>query len=173
MSNYREKVRAPIQDNVKNDTTKGVRRKIGAQIRMDMEAYINEYPDKKLALINDENGDVQRWLDAGADLIPAKVKGRKVYDGFNDKSDSEWVRFVAGQKASGEAYYSYGIMMDPDLYDDYKAAPQRQRHEDVRNAMRGGVSSESATFEGGKNMRSYAPNLPTGNGKGYNEIRAK
>ena len=173
MSKHREKVRAPIEDNGKNDTTKGVRRKIGAQIRMDMSVYVNEYPDKKLALINDENGDVQRWLDAGAKLIPAKVKGRVVYEGFNDKTDNAWVKYVAGEKASGETYYAYGIMMDPELYDEYKAEPQRQRHEEVRRAMRGGVSSESATFDSGDNMRSYAPNLPMGEGRGYNEIKAK
>ena len=173
MSNRREKVRAPIEDNLKTDSTKGIRRKVGAQTRMDMEVYVNEYPEKKLAVINDENGDVQRWLDAGAELIPAKIQGRKLYEGFNDKAANGYVKFVTGQSSNGEPSYAYGIMMDPDLYDDFKAAPQRQRHEDVKNAMRGGISSEGATFEGGESMRSYAPSLPAGEGRGYNELKAK
>ena len=171
MSNHRQNVRAPIKEDGKTD--KSVRRKIGAQIKMDMQPYIDQYPDKKLALINDRDGDVQRWLDAGGELIPAKIIGRKVYEGFNDKAASGYVRFPAGQEAGGETYFAYGIMMDPDLYDDYKLAPQRQRQEDIQNAMRRGVASESAQFEGGGGMKSYAPNLPTGEGQGYNEIKAK
>ena len=171
MSNIRNNVRSQIREDGKTD--KKVRRHIGALIKMDMQPYIDEYPGKKLMLINDEDGDVQRWLDAGAEPIPSKIQGRKVYEGLNDKASSGWVRFVAGQKQSGESYYAYGLMMDPDLYDEYKLAPQRNRHEDVQNAMRGGMASESARFSGGENMKSYAPNLPTGTGQGYNEIKAK
>ena len=171
MSSKRSNVRAPITDSGKTD--KKVRRHIGAQIKMDMQPYIEQYPNKKLMLINDQDGDVQRWLDAGAEPIPTTVSGRKVYPGLNDRASSEWVRFVAGQTPSGEPYYAYGLMMDPDLYDEYKLAPQRKRHEDVENAMKRGVASDSASFQGGENMPSYAPNLPTGDGQGYNQIKAK
>lgn len=171
MSQQRGKVRSPITESGKTD--KKVRRTIGAQIRMDMHIYEEEYPNKKLMLINDQDGDVQRWLDAGAEPIPAKVAGRKTYAGLNDRADNEWVRFVAGQSPNGEAYYAYGLMMEPELYDEYKLAPQRKRHEDIQNAMRRGVASESAHFEGGEGMKSYAPNLPTGDGQGYNQIKAK
>ena len=167
----RENVREPIKDDGK--TEKKIRRQIGAQIKMDMQPYIDQYPDMKLMLINDVDGDVQRWLDAGAELIPSKVIGRKTYEGFNDKSANPWVRFVAGQNSNGEAYYSYGLMMDPDLYDEYKLAPQRQRHKDVQDAMKRGKVSDAASFDGGENVKSYAPNLPTGDGQGYNQIKTK
>ena len=167
----RNNVRAPINEDGK--ANKRVRRQIGAQIKMDMQPYVDQYPDKKLMLINDMDGDVQRWLDAGAEPIPAKISGRKTYEGLNDKAANPWVRFVAGQNPSGDAYYAYGLMMDPELYDEYKLAPQRKRHEDIQNAMKRGVASDSASFDGGENVQSYAPNLPTGTGQGYNQIKAK
>jgi hypothetical protein len=171
MSKVRNNVRAPIREDDKG--AKKVRRQIGAQIKIDIRAYEEHYPNKKLMIINDQDGDVQRWLDAGAELIPAKVSSRKIYAGFNDKADNEWVRFVAGQNQDGSAYYAYGLMMEPEDYDHYKLAPQRQRHEDIQAALKTGVPSESANFGGGESVKSYAANLPTGEGQGYNEIRSK
>ena len=174
MSSKRSSTQQPVTDgNEKANNTKSVRRHIGAQIKMDMQPYVDKYPNKKLMLINDLDGDVQRWLDAGAEPIPSVVAGRKTYEGLNDKVSNQWVRFVAGQNPSGEAYYAFGLMMDPELYDEYKLAPQRQRHEDIDNAMRRGVASESASLTSGSEIGSYAPNLPTGTGQGYNEIRSK
>jgi hypothetical protein len=182
MSNKKESVesgqrrgntRAPVEEQDTKYVSKQIRRKIGAQIKMDMQPYVDQYPNHKLMLINDLDGDVQRWLDAGAEPIPAKIEGRKVYAGLNDKVDNQWVKFVAGEGPSG-AYHAYGLMMDPDLYDEYKLSPQRQRNEDIKTAMRSGVSEESGgSLPGGGRNQSYAPNLPIGGGKGYNEIRAK
>ena len=171
MSQHRNNVRATISEGA--SPVKKVRRQIGAQIKMDMQPYIDQYPDKKLMLINDVDGDVQRWIDAGAEPIPSKLPDRKIFKGLNDRADSEWVRFVAGQNPTGEAYYAYGLMMDPKSYDEYKLAPQRQRQEDIHKAMRRGVVDNSGSFEGGGDVKAYAANLPTGEGQGYNEIRAK
>jgi len=165
--------KAITDGNEQSNDNKTVRRKIGAQVKMDIQPYIDLYPNKKLMIINDLDGDVQRWLDAGAEPIPAVIQGRKIYEGLNDKAGSQWVKFVAGQAANGETYYAYGLMMDKDLYDDYKHAPQRQRQADIRNAMEQGVSDSSASLKSGQNIGSYAPNLPTGAGQGYNEIKAK
>ncbi len=124
-------------------------------------------------IINDLDGDVQRWLDAGAEPVPSKIEGRKTYAGLNDKAESQWVRFVAGQSAGGDAYYAYCLMMEKDLYDDYKLAPQRQRQNDIMESMLRGVGDKTVSLGGGESVGSYAPNLPTGSGQGYNEIKAK
>jgi hypothetical protein len=166
-------VRQPIADG-SPDATKNVRPKIGAQVKIDMDRYVAEYPDMKLMVINDQDGDVQRWLDAGAEPIKAQIKGRKIYEGLNDRSENDWVKFVVGQNPDGSAMMAYGLMMDPDAYDAYKLAPARARQDNIKNAMYQGQSSETPeSLEGGGNVGSYAPNLPTGEGKGYNEIRPK
>lgn len=172
MSHHRNNIRQPIVENgLKLDEGKKVRRNIGAQMKMDMQPYIDAYPNKALMLINDLDGDLQRWLDAGAEPIPAVIAGRKTYEGLNDKSASQWVRFVAGQTEGGDTYYAFGLMMDPELYDEYKHGPERQRLEDIDNALfRGKV--ETDTLEGGGGIQSYAASLPVGTGKGYNQIKS-
>lgn len=166
--------RQPIsEDGSKND--KNVRKGMGQQLKLDMSAYIELYPNKQLMLINDLDGDVQQWLDAGAEPIPSQLPDRKIFKGLNDKVESEWVRFVGGALPSGETYYAYGLMMDPDLYAEYKHAPMQKRKADIKAAMTGGKSDEAggAPLPGGGNVMTYAANLPTGQGQGYNEIRSK
>ena len=169
MSNKRTPQNPPV--NEAKGTDKKMRRKIGAQIKMDMEPYLALYPGKQLMLINDLDGDLQRWLDAGAEPIPAAIADRKVYEGLNDKAATQWVRFVGGQFGNGEVYYTYGLMMDKDLYDEYKLQPQRDRHQEVQAAMFGGKSSEDGNLQAGGQIKSYAANLPTGDGVGYNQVR--
>jgi len=172
MSHHRNNIRQPIIENgLLLDGRKKVRRNIGIQMKMDMQAYIDAYPNKKLMLINDLDGDLQRWLDAGAEPIPAKIEGRKTYEGLNDKSGNQWVRFAAGQTEGGDTYYAFGLMMDPELYDEYKHGPERQRLEDIDNALfKGRVAEDSLV--GGGGIQSYAANLPVGTGKGYNQIKS-
>lgn len=173
MSTKRNNVRAPVDKSTTN-TNKGVRRVIGAQIKMDMSAYEDQYPDKKLMIINDIDGDVQRWLDAGAEPVPSKIEGRKTYEGLNDKGASQWVRFSTSN--GDRQFYAYGLMMDKDLYFDYKHAPQIQRHRDTTAAMKQGKSGASESLslpDGAAEVGSYAPNLPDGSGQGYNEIMSK
>lgn len=172
MSHHRDNGRQPIVDNgAKLGDHKKVRRDIGVQMKMDMQAYIDAYPNKALMLINDLDGDVQRWLDAGAEPIPAKITGRKVYEGLNDKSANQWVRFAAGQTEGGDTYYAFGLMMDKDLYDQYKHEPERKRLEDIDNALFKGKVTEDSLIGGGS-IHSYAASLPVGSGKGYNQIKS-
>lgn len=169
MSNHRTPQNPAVNENKGVD--KKVRRKIGAQIKMDMQPYIDLYPDKALMVVNDLDGDLQRWLDAGAEPIPTARKDRATYEGLNDKAATQWVRFVGGQFGNGETYYTYGLMMNKDLYDEYKHSPQRDRHEEVKRAMFGGQSSQDGSLSSGQSIKSYAANLPTGDGVGYNQVR--
>lgn len=168
--------RQPVsEDGSKNgNNVKSVRKGMGQQLKLDMSAYIEQYPNKQLMLINDLDGDVQRWLDAGAEPIPAKLPDRKIFKGLNDKVESEWVRFVGGALPSGETYYTYGLMMDPDLYAQYKHTPIQQRKDDIKASMTAGKTDQAGeNLPGGGQVMTYAANLPTGQGQGYNEIRSK
>ena len=171
MSQTRAPERQPIKEG--KPTVEGRERKqLGPQLKMDMSAYVDQYPGKKLMLITDEDGNLNRWLDAGAEPIPAQLPNRKLYKGLNDRVDSEWVKFPAGEK-SGATYYAYGLMMDPELYDDFKHGPERQRREDIDRALLGGQADPAESFAGGGQVKSYAASLPTGSGKGYNQIKSK
>ena len=154
---------------------KKIRPQMGQQLKMDITPYIEAHPDKQLMLINDLDGDVQRWLDAGAEPVPAKLASRKTFKGLTDRSESEWVRFVGGTAQTGEVYYVYCLMMDPVLYREYKHAPIQQRQEDIKVAMGRGRTDQTGgeALAGGGDVQTYAANLPTGSGEGYNEVRSK
>ncbi len=170
----RGNVREPVTEDA-SKTNKNVRKGLGQQLKLDMTAYLEQYPNKQLMLINDLDGDVQRWLDAGAEPIPARLPDRKIFKGLNDKVESEWVRFVGGALPSGETYYTYGLMMDPDAYAQYKHAPINQRKSDIKASMTAGKTDQDggANLPGGGQVMTYAANLPTGQGQGYNELRPK
>jgi len=137
--------------------------------RMDISAYEAAYPDKKIALINDLNGDVQRWIDAGAVPIESRLPNRKVYKGLTDAEDGNWVRFVGGE-VGGKPYYVYALMMDPVLYHEFKNVPDLERQRQINEALHSGRSLEDSSSQP-QHLKSYAPTLPDGMGVGYNEIR--
>jgi ABC-type arginine transport system ATPase subunit len=152
----RQQQRQPIvEDGQKLDDIKQVRRRTGPQMKMCLDMYNQQYPNKTLFWINDLDGDINRWIDAGAEPVPAKVQGRKEYAGLTDKSDSQWLRVVGGE-SSGRVYYAYALMMDPEVYQEYKIDPQIQRQAEIKEAMGSDLSGER-----------------TGGGVGYNQVRSK
>jgi len=180
--NQNKNLRQPICDGQeRSDQTKVSRRRIGPQKRMDMQAYVDNYqkyddngnPMLEFCVINDIDGNVQRWLDAGAEPIPARISGRKIYPGLNDNAPSEWVRFVAGETKDGRVLYAYGLMMDKELYYDFKHAPVVERKEEVKKALQRGKSqaNEDNKLPSGNAVETYAANLPGGRGQGFNQIR--
>lgn len=168
-ANQNKGIRQPTTGKAK----KGVRADIGRQIQLDSEIYERLYPDKTLMKINDLNGDVQKWIDAGAEPVPARIPDRKVYAGINDKRTSEWVTWIGGTTDAGKEYLVYLLMMDPELYEEVKNRPQRARQEEIQRAMKigGDASGENPHLPGGGGIQTYAPNLPTGGGQGFNQIR--
>lgn len=166
-------IRPEIADaNSTNATrSKAERRTIGAQIRQDTAPYEREYPHKKLAKITDENGELDRWLEAGGELVKRITPSGRIYEGINDAGANQWARWVAGTDASGATIYTYLIMMDPDDYDFYKNAPDRKRQDDIAAAMRGG-QMQGEELSGGGKITSYAASLPDGSGVGYNRIKS-
>lgn len=150
------------------DNPKAMRRQMGQPKRLDVDRYVEKYQDKKLMLINDVNGDVQRWIDLGAEPVPVMTDSDRHFEGITDRHESKWVRFVAGSDGMGGHTWQYLLMIDPDRYDEVKLAPVRARQELIRRAIHAGRDqSEDNT---GPKLGTYAPNLPTG-GRGYSEVR--
>ena len=176
MTNQRLSDRMPIKqsDSKGVEDAKRLRQMIGRGIKMDAQPYIDAYPGKAVAIVNDLDGELENWLSCGARKVPRIGLSDERRKSFNDANESECARFFAGSTQGGVAYYAYVVVMDADLYDEVKNAPDRERMAQIRNAMYGGKSDETpGSFGSGDALKSYAPNLPTGEGRGFNEIRSK
>lgn len=123
----------------------------------DPRPYLEAHPGKKLMWINDLNGDVQRWIDAGAEPVPVINASKRTFEGITDKTESKWVRVVGGSHGN-DPFYVYLLMMDADEYDRVKLEPIRQRQAAIRESMKRG-----RTEQGEQGMPTYAPQLPSGN----------
>ena len=153
-------------DGVKGDDSRASRRQLGTARILDADFYVERYPDKQLMWINDVNGEVNRWIDAGAEPVPVENRSGRTFEGINDSFDFQYVRAVGGTY-SGQDFWVYLLMMDPSLYDHHKLAPIRERQRAINEAMYrgrnqsgGGQESYNKAAVGG--METYAPQLPTG-----------
>lgn len=163
-SNIRQPV---VEDGKKLDFLKKIRRQQGAHQKMDLQHYIDMYPEMTCFWCNDLDGELQRWLDVGAQPIPASDPNREIFEGINDTQATKYVRHAVGTTEGGQTYFAFGLMMDPELYDEYKHAPERQRLADIDRSLYGGRAEADELGA----VKSYAANLPTGSGKGYNQIK--
>ena len=150
------------------------RKPMGQVKRLDADKYVEAYPEKKLMWVNDVDGQVQRWVDAGAEPVPVKIPGErqarevKEFAGITDRHDSEWVRAIGGPDGQGGTLYVYLLMIEPEVYDELVTYPERERQHNIRRRIMGGTDqSDDST---GPKLPSYAPNLPTG-GTGFDESR--
>ncbi|MGI9250213.1 MAG: hypothetical protein ACR2PR_03320 [Pseudohongiellaceae bacterium] len=133
------------------------RKPLGQPRNLDADPYMREYPDKQLMWVNEIGGDVQRWINAGAEPVPMKIAKDRVFEGITDVHESKWVRAIGGEEG-GNPFWVYLLMIDPEIYDDVQLRPERERQEAIHAAMHGG-RDQSDTKSG---LQSYAPNLPTG-----------
>ena len=138
---------------------KSIRRDIGRTKRLDADKYLEIHQDMQLMWINDMSGDVQRWIDEGAEPVPVVSRATKSFEGITDKVESQWVRAIGGDDGMGGHFWVYLLMIDPDVYDEVKLAPQQARQEMIRRAMK--IGSDGSAM-GGIQLPTYAPNLPTG-----------
>ncbi len=146
---------------------KAIRTAMGQPKRLDADKYIRAYPGKQLMWINDMNGDVQRWIDVGAEPVPVKGNDSRTFEGITDRHESKWVRSVGGDDGMGNHFWVYLMMIDPDTYEDVKTAPLRERQAHIKAALRRGRDQSDGA---GEELESYAPNLPTG-GQGFEQIQ--
>lgn len=166
-------VRQPI-DESPNQETKTVRKKIGRNMKLDVSYYERKYPDKKLLLPTDYGTDVEFWIQQGAVPVEKENEGAKIYKGINDsgKSDGGYVKFVGGKDKNGNVYHHVLLMIDPEIYDEVKLAPQRERQQEIERAMKTGQNQSDLAqhLPGGGGIGTYAPNLPDGQSQGFNRI---
>ncbi len=162
---------APIQsaseqtNRTKGENQKSIRRQMGQGKRLNADRYVELHPEKKLLWINEMNGDVQRWINAGAEPVPVETNDSRKFEGITDQHESKWVRSVGGDDGMGGHFWVYLLMIDPKTYDEVELAPLRERQQAIKDAMtRGKDQSDSES-----GLESYAPNLPTG-GRGFQQI---
>ncbi|MGI9251266.1 MAG: hypothetical protein ACR2PR_08720 [Pseudohongiellaceae bacterium] len=150
------------------ENQKSVRRQMGQHRRLDVDKYVEKYQDKKLMLVNDMNGDVQRWIDEGAEPVPMMTT-RRQFEGITDKSESNWVRFVGGDDGMGNHFWVYLLMIDHDQYNEVKVSPERERQRLIHESIYGG-GDRSEMDGAGPKLPTYQPYLPSGD-RGFDESR--
>ena len=151
------------------DNPKAIRRGMDAPKRLDASMYVEMYPTMQLMWINDRHGNVQRWINEGAEPIPVATRAAKVFEGITDSHESKWVRAVGGEDQKGH-FWVYLLMISPQTYYEIKIQPERERQRLIRESIMVGVDQSS--YAEGPKLPSYAPNLPTGEGQGFSESRA-
>jgi len=148
-----------------------IRMATGKQRRLDADYYAAQpkYQDKQLMWVNDMDGEVQKWLQLGASLVPRENKTMREWEGFTDKATSKWecVQGV-GVDQGGTPIDAYLLFMDAEEYNEIKIEPLRQRQAEISRSMGMGEASR----EGNEDLQTYAPELPTG-GRGYNQVRGQ
>ncbi len=135
----------------------------------DTRPYEAKYHDKTLMWINDMSGDVQQWIDQGAEPVPVLTRSDRVFEGITDKVESKWVRSVGGGDGMGGHFWVYLLMIDPQRYDEVKLAPERARQELIRRAMV--MARDNSEMTDGPKLPTYQANLPTGDGVGVSVTR--
>jgi hypothetical protein len=144
----------------KDENPKAMRRDMGRAKRLDADKYIEIHQDKTLMWINDIGGDVQRWIDEGAEPVPVASKSSRVFEGLTDKTESKWVRGIGGDDGFGGHFWVYLLMIDPAVYQEIKIDPELERQAAIRRSIKAGV--DQSAYGAGPKLPSYAPNLPTG-----------
>ena len=161
-----------IQKEHSHRNTKSIRKPVERGLKFpDIEPYLEKYGHEcQLFYVNNLNGDVQRWIDHGAEPVPVMQKQERVFEGITDKADSQWVRVVGGSDGEGNYFHVYLLMISHELYDELKLSPIRERQELIRQAMRARAGHDASDYTDGPRLPTYAPNLPSGQ-TGFEETR--
>ena len=168
-------IRAPIgqEENINKMSQKDrVRMAMGKQATLDLSFYnsLPEYQGKTLFWENDQNGQVEKWLQLGAELVKRRSSAQKEFKGVTDKSLSEWESRPVGPDGSGGKLVAYALSLDSDDYHALRIAPKEARQEEIMEALGAGKANlTEKVMPGVTGLKTYAPNLPTG-GKGLEII---
>ena len=168
-------IRAPIGEEAetnKMSQSDKIRMATGKQLNLDPSFYerLPEYADMQLFYENDENGAVERWLHLGAELVPRRNKSLKEFKGFTDKATSEWECTPVGTDAAGKPMLCYLLFMPAKEYQALKVAPKEERNAEILGALGMGKSqAEGAVMPNVKGIKTYAPNNPVGEGRGFEQ----
>ena len=131
--------------------------------RMDCSYYQKKYPDMQFMWINDMDGDVQKWIQTGAEPQAHETSQyKKQFKGLTDREDS-WVSLIGGTDA-GVPFSVYLLKMSREDYLRVKINPAKKHNRDVQQAM--GLAAKegkaSSDARDGSNLETYAANTVTG-----------
>ena len=146
----------------KGQNPKGIRRGMGQAKRLDAGKYIIEYPEHQLMWVNDLNGDVQRWIDEGAEPVSVKSRASKTFEGITDQHESNWVRAIGGDDGFGGHFWVYLLKIERERYRELVTYPKKERQDMIRRAMKAGLDQSDDKENRGLKLPTYAPELPTG-----------
>ena len=138
----------------------------------DITPYLQKYGDEfQLMWINDVDGDVQRWIDHGAEPVEWLTNRNRTFAGITDSHESQWVRIVGGETRSG-VFYVYLLKISYAEYARIKISPVKARQELIRRSMIGGGDQSTGGKDalGGPNLPTYAAELPSGS-RGLEQLR--
>lgn len=158
-----KKVRQPLtaKDTKGRLDAKQIRRALGRQPRLDATQYQEAHPDKAVFWVNDQNGDVEKWLyDIGASYVP------EFKHNIRDKTDSHssHVHRWVGSDQYGRPMRAFLLMLDKETYQQILDADKEHRYELMRSmgvmAANGEVPSEvqsELNAPGSPFVQTYAP----------------
>lgn len=161
--------------------TTSTRKVMHRQKQMDDSLYQEKYgEDFKLMWIVDEGGQLDKWIDVGAEPVKRESRNNKTFEGLTDRHSNPWVRVVAGTDAGGNTVYQYLLMLKHEIYDEVKIQPQKDRQGEIRTAMGLGatagdeISSPSMKAQESNvaGVKTYVPVNMDGSA-GFNEIRKR
>jgi len=172
--NANKNIRAPLGNEStvsKMSDSEKVRLAQGKQARLDASFYegLSEYEGKQLFWENDMDGQVERWLHLGAELVPRRTKSLKTFKGFTDKATSEWECVPGGGDGNGGQMLVYLLFMDAKEYQKLRIDPNKKRNKEILDVLHQGRSqAEGTVMPNIKGLKTYAPELPTG-GSGFEQ----
>lgn len=149
--------RKPIGD---VDTRK--RKSIGRTRQLDCDFYQEKYgKEMKLMWIVDEGGDLDRYLDAGAEPVKRASASNHDWEGLSSRHQSPYVRVVGGVNQGGDTVYQYLLMMKHSLYNEIKIQPNKDRQAEIRRVMGRGAEEGAAPIVAREvntaGVKTYAP----------------
>jgi hypothetical protein len=134
---------------------------MGQQKRINYDHYLQmpEYKGMQLFLAHSD-GDVDRWLAAGAQPVPRVSQSQRIYKGINDRMQSEYQIYPAVSVVDGHPIDAFLLFMPKDEYHRVKIEPYQNRQKELERAMGIGKSAEGdAVMPNVKGLKTYAPNV--------------
>ena len=101
--------RQPIVDVSEQNREVGVktRRKINRMPTLDAETYMMQYPGYAFFWKEHNNGDVDRWLSFGAELVPESMAQARQIEGYKSHAAGSWVNRQVGFDRGGNVRTDY------------------------------------------------------------------
>lgn len=172
--NQDKNIRAPIgeeEDVNKLSQKDKIRMATGRQARLDVSFYerLPEYEGMQLFWENDINGAVETWLQLGAELVSRQTRSLKQFKGFTDQNTGEWECRPVGTDDSGKTMYAFLLFLPKEEYHELRIAPKDARNKEIMNALGAGKQQTDKIMGNVTGIKTYAPNNPVGDKRGFEQ----